>query len=264
MVLVADISSSWIKFAPATDEGVHEGGMVRIPRREMTAERWAEVLSGHEGAAFAAVGDGAGDLLEEAAQAAGVPVFRLTAATAPLDFAGYPEPATIGADRLANAVEACAGLDAGKAVLVVDAGTAVTVDAVVAGEPPAFRGGAIAPGRLAFAGALASHAPQLPVAGLRDAEAAPPLGQSTLEALGSALRFGWPGMIAGVLDAQAGVLRQDGTDDPIVMIAGGDAANLAGGLKGKWSVRLAPPTFTLEGILRAAIPSLSGADAPPE
>ena len=56
----------------------------------------------------------------------------------------YDDPARIGVDRLAAAAAAHRAAPAGQAVVVVDAGTALTVDAIDA--EGTFRGGVIVPG----------------------------------------------------------------------------------------------------------------------
>ena len=55
----------------------------------------------------------------------------------------FPDPSTVGADRLANAA-AVATLFPGESVVVVDFGTAVTFDII--DDRPAYIGGVIAPG----------------------------------------------------------------------------------------------------------------------
>ncbi len=70
----------------------------------------------------------------------------------------YDSLATLGMDRVA-AAEAAQRMSSGP-VLVLSAGTALTLDAV--DESGIFRGGLIAPGRRALAAGLASAAPALP------------------------------------------------------------------------------------------------------
>jgi len=97
---------------------------------------------------------------------------------------------TIGTDRLFAARGAAETL--GTSAIVVDAGTALTVDAVeVSGDgPPLFRGGAIAPGPRLLARALATAAK------LREVEPRPgaaALGQDTPEALLAGVTVGFRG-----------------------------------------------------------------------
>jgi type III pantothenate kinase len=100
------------------------------------------------------------------------------------------EPARVGRDRLyaaRGALELCGG-DA----LVLDAGTALTVDAlrVTAGRGR-FLGGAIAPGPALLARALSGHTARLPRIEPRPGAAA--LGRSTEEALQAGVVAGFRG-----------------------------------------------------------------------
>ncbi|MEL7472076.1 MAG: type III pantothenate kinase [Planctomycetota bacterium] len=100
---------------------------------------------------------------------------------------------TVGADRWLNALAAFGR--ARQACVVVDAGTAVTVD-FVDGEGT-FHGGAIAPGVRMMLGALASGADALPAVEWDGAlPAGGPFGQSTPDA-----------MLRGVLASVQGLVR---------------------------------------------------------
>lgn len=80
----------------------------------------------------------------------------------------YRPEASLGRDRLYAALGAVHVLARGTqheshgAALVVDAGTALTVDAVSGFEEPVFHGGAIAPGPTLLAEALHRHTARLP------------------------------------------------------------------------------------------------------
>jgi type III pantothenate kinase len=100
---------------------------------------------------------------------------------------GYKTPETLGLDRLAAAVGAVA-LHPGTAALVVDFGTAITIDLVSAdGE---FRGGNISPGASARFRALHEFTGKLPLRTLT--EATEELGTSSFSAIES-------GVINGIL-----------------------------------------------------------------
>jgi type III pantothenate kinase len=145
------------------------------------------------------------------------------AATFPLP-CELPAPITVGVDRLAAAL-AAARL-AGGAALCVNAGTAITVDWVDA--RPAFRGGAIVPGRALQAKALRLHTDLLP-------EIAPwgnpaPLalpGRTTEEAI----RHGLDAAIGGMVDRLLAKLRAAAGGTPTTFVAGGDAAWLSARLE---------------------------------
>ena len=81
----------------------------------------------------------------------------------------YPEPWSIGADRLANAAGVLGGY--GAPAVIIDFGTAVTFD-VVSSEP-AYCGGVIAPGLGLVAGYLPDHTAQLPAIGAVPAPVGP-------------------------------------------------------------------------------------------
>lgn len=102
-------------------------------------------------------------------------------------------PRELGADRIANAV-AVNALYGGPAV-VVDLGTAISVDAIAADGT--FLGGAIAPGVATAADALTERAARLP--GVEIATPAGPVGRSTVTALQSGLVFGFAGLIDGLV-----------------------------------------------------------------
>ena len=72
----------------------------------------------------------------------------------------YRTPQTLGRDRLAAAVGATV-LFPGRNVLIVDFGTAVTIDLVTADAT--YRGGCISPGVQLRFGALHDHTAALPL-----------------------------------------------------------------------------------------------------
>jgi type III pantothenate kinase len=125
---------------------------------------------------------------------AGGPLTWVTAATATmLDFSAV-DPATLGADRIANAVAA----DARGALpaIVVDCGTALTLEVV--DERHRFLGGAILPGRRLARQALARGTAQLPEAPLADS-LPEPLGRHTLGAITAGVDLGLLGAIDRLL-----------------------------------------------------------------
>lgn len=115
-------------------------------------------------------------------------------------------PREVGADRIANAV-AAHHLFSGEPVIVVDFGTAITVDAVSAkGE---YLGGAIAPGIDTAATALFSSTAQIKRVEL----VAPPsaIGKTTVTSVQSGIIFGTAALVDGlverVTDAMGGEAR---------------------------------------------------------
>ena len=107
----------------------------------------------------------------------------------------YENPAEVGADRIVNAVAANEkfGRD-GHPLIVVDFGTATTLDAITAkGE---YLGGAICPGVQISADALFQRAARLPRIDVRK----PPhiVGRTTVGAMESGLFYGYVGMVEGL------------------------------------------------------------------
>ncbi|MBJ02436.1 MAG: hypothetical protein CMK00_06155 [Planctomycetes bacterium] len=128
---------------------------------------------------------------------------------------------TVGLDRLfaaRGAVELTSG-----AALVVDAGTAVTVDAVGESELAAgvFLGGAIAPGPDLLAGCLESGTARLPRGEPRPAAHA--LGQDTGEALAAGVSVGFAGAVRALAEA---VAAEAGLAGAPVVLTGGAACFL--------------------------------------
>lgn len=153
---------------------------------------------------------------------------------------GYREPARLGADRWAALVAARARTHG--AACVVDAGTAVTIDALdVEGV---FRGGVILPGLTLQRTALLQG-----TSGIAEFEGQErdPLARSTADAVAAGTLFGLAGAIDRVLDEQA---RQLGAP-PMVFVTGGDAPRLLPLLR---HAAMAAPDLVLEGVARMAEP----------
>src|SRR6184192_3413450 len=105
----------------------------------------------------------------------------------------YPEPQSIGADRLANAA-AVAELYGFPAV-VVDFGTAVTFDIV--SDRRTYIGGVIAPGLEAVTNFLYQRTALLPRLSLKEPRRA--IGRSTIDAMLSGAVFGYRGLVREIL-----------------------------------------------------------------
>ena len=109
----------------------------------------------------------------------------------------YRNPAEVGADRIVNGIAAYEryGRHAGAPIIVVDFGTATTIDAVTAkGE---YLGGVICPGVQISADALFQRAARLPRTDVRK----PPqvIGQTTVESMQSGLFYGYVGLVEGLV-----------------------------------------------------------------
>ena len=147
------------------------------------------------------------------------------------------KPQAVGIDRLLNAVAVNARRPAGQPALVVDAGSAITVDAV--SENGAFLGGAIAVGLGMGARALHEFTYWLPLLEVTEVPVA--IGKSTPEAMRSGLFWGVIGSIHELLRRQRALF----SSEPCVYLTGGDAATLAPYLD---QVTELVPNLTLQGI----------------
>lgn len=124
----------------------------------------------------------------------------------------YATPETLGRDRLAAAVGADA-LYPGRSVLIVDFGTAVTLDVVSGGR---FRGGFISPGLRSRFRALHDYTAALPALGPCDETL--PVGRSTREAMQQGVQQG----LCYEIEGHVGRMRGE-FDDLLVIFTGGDA-----------------------------------------
>jgi type III pantothenate kinase len=105
-----------------------------------------------------------------------------------------PRPDMVGIDRLLDAVAANALRDPRRGAVIVDVGTAITVDLLSADG--VFRGGAIAPGIAMSARALHEFTDLLPQIDMLELGTPPsPLGASTPDAMRSGLFWGAVGAI---------------------------------------------------------------------
>jgi type III pantothenate kinase len=156
---------------------------------------------------------------------------------------GVAERRRVGVDRLLNGLAAYSR--ARSACLAVDAGTAITIDAVSA--EGVFLGGIIAPGLRMSARALAGGTAFLPQVDL--VFPADVLARDTVSAIQSGLLWGAAEMIAGLvtrLTARVGGSAR-------VFLTGGDAPLLSGHLPGAIEV---VPYLSLDG-LRLAVEGYS-------
>ena len=130
-------------------------------------------------------------------------------------------PDRVGTDRLAAAVAANELRAPQRSAIVVDAGTAVTVDLIT--SDGIFRGGAILPGIQTAAQALADATDALPRLENLDLSSIPAaIGKSTQEAMRSGIVWGCVGAVRElILQMSAAV-----PDVPSVFCTGGDGMHL--------------------------------------
>jgi type III pantothenate kinase len=148
------------------------------------------------------------------------------------------KPAETGVDRIVNIAAAFEQMQ--KGCVVVDAGTAITVD--VCNDQGEFLGGAIAPGVSMQLAAMHAGTARLP-----DVEfTAPsgPFGKNTQEAMVQGVYFGIRGLVKELVENYATELGYW----PDVIATGGDAARLFEG----WElIHAIAPDLTLYGIALA-------------
>ena len=154
--LLVDNSNSFTKFALSSETAV--GAVRRLPTEDLCPESIRTLLKGwrFEAAALCSVVPLKGAVLREAL--APTPLVMVGPSVDLGIGIDYPEPESIGADRLANAV-AAAFLHQTPAV-VVDFGTALTFD-IVSTEGN-YLGGVIAPGLEAMTDYLHQRTALLP------------------------------------------------------------------------------------------------------
>ena len=153
-------------------------------------------------------------------------------------------PERVGADRLAGAVAANVLRRAGRPAIVVDAGTAITVNAISADGR--FLGGAILPGRRMAAAALCSNTDLLPLVEIDDRDVvAQAIGTSTTAAVCSGLYWGTVGALDRLIDEM-----QKALDSPVdLFLTGGGMADLVGGISADAKF---VPDLVLRGVAMAA------------
>jgi type III pantothenate kinase len=139
-----------------------------------------------------------------------------------------PQPDRVGIDRLLGAVAVNRLRTADRAAIVIDIGSAITVDLV--SPQGAFLGGAILPGIGMSARAMHEFTDQLPLLAMDELVEPPPaLGKSTLEAMQSGLYWGAIGAMKELLARLADQTGQHSGDKspPEVYLTGGAAPSIA-------------------------------------
>lgn len=159
-------------------------------------------------------------------------------------------PDKVGIDRLLNAIAANARRRSGQIAIVIDSGTATTVDLV--DENGTFRGGAILPGFEMGAKALNEYTALLPLIQhhrLHD-RVPPPVGRNTTEALESGLYWGHVGAVKQLIESiQSAFPTHQAASAPLVLLSGGAGPVLRPHLGDvQWE-----PALCLQGLALAAV-----------
>lgn len=233
-VLLADVGNTRIKLAVVSDHGLDATGLRRLPTvglrqdldshafRPENLERW--LMSAAPGSAVvlvASVHDAAATRLEAVLAAVSATSHRplrqrrIGHADLPLSI-GLDEPHKTGIDRLAAAAAAAIVKTPDRGAIIVDCGTAATVDMLAADGT--FLGGAILPGPALMARALADGTSKLPAVAALERSAPPAMpGRSTHEAIAAGIGWGIHGAIAKLVAEARGVLGSDAN----VILTGG-------------------------------------------
>jgi pantothenate kinase type III len=152
------------------------------------------------------------------------------------------EPSRVGIDRLLAGLAVNRLRAPDRAAIVIDLGTAITVDLVEADG--AFAGGAILPGIGTAAGALADRTDALPHIELRHSSAPPAaLGKSTTAAIEAGLYWGAVGSVTELVSQFSASLSRP----PDVFITGGAAPLVIDAISAKMRVQFVPH-LVLSGI----------------
>jgi type III pantothenate kinase len=238
--LLIDNSNTRTKFALGDAECLLDWRGV-LPTADLSVESLAEITAGVEFSAVivCSVVPQKTVLLEKFFSARGL--LHFLTHESPLGFEiDYPQPAQIGADRLANAVGVLTRH--GTPAIVIDFGTAVTFD-VISADPPAYCGGVIAPGLGAMSGYLPQHTALLPEIVLEEPASA--IGKSTVHAMQAGAVFGYRGLVREILVR----IRSELSGCAKIIATGGDAALISRGVP---EIDVVDLDITLDGLRQVA------------
>jgi type III pantothenate kinase len=239
-LMVVDVGNTRIKWGWCADGKVRDS--VSLPPDDALA--WQQQLKAWTGAGpFTWVVSGVHpvrrDRLVEWLRQHGQPVRVVTSPQQlPLNV-GVAQPEKVGIDRLLNAVAVNFRRAAGSPAVIVDAGSAVTVDYV--DEQGVFRGGAILPGLRLMAQALHDYTALLPLIQVDAAGEVP--GTSTTTAMKAGIFCAVLGGVKEVI--QRLVPAAPGPGPLLLVLGGGDGPLLAQHLP--WPAEVWP-LMTLEGL----------------
>lgn len=264
-LLAVDIGNSRIKMG-LFDALAVGGGPLPEPssvlgwRADQGEQPLAELLAAHRQGvlqvAIASVNAPSAERFESAlagaAKRAGTAIdtFRLTGSDLPIENRTHL-PQAVGVDRLLGGVAANVLRRPETPAIVVDLGTAITVDLIA--PDGAFEGGAILPGIGLSARALAAGADQLPETPFDELHEAPDaVGRSTVEAIHAGLFWGAVGAVRELIARQ----RDRLTLPPQVLLTGGAAPSVARLLGG--------PDYTVRHVAHLVLAGIAIACDGPE
>jgi type III pantothenate kinase len=262
-VLLADVGNSRIKLAVVSDHGVDAAavGGRRLPTitkrqdldshgfRPANLENWLnQAVPTTAVVLVASVHDAAAARLEaaiaelSATRHRALRQRRIVHGDLPLEVL-VAEPHKVGIDRLAAAAAAGLVRRPGRGVIIVDCGTAATVDLV--SPAGCFLGGAILPGPALMARALAEGTSRLPAVAALE-QTTPPVmpGRSTQEAIAAGIGWGIRGAITRLVEEARAAIGAEAD----VILTGGWRGAVRDALPGAIEM----PELGLAGIALAA------------
>ncbi|MBA3830677.1 MAG: type III pantothenate kinase [Chthoniobacterales bacterium] len=233
--LLVDVSNSFTKLAFASTDRI--GAAERLPTSELNAASLGKILVRRRVGRIVvcSVVPQKNALVRQVAGR--IPVTFVSAKSELGVGVDYPQPRTIGADRLANA--AAVAEIYGCPAVVVDFGTAVTFDVISAERR--YIGGVIAPGLEAMTSYLYKRTALLPKLTLSEPRRA--VGKSTRAAMMSGAVFGYRGLVKEIL---AKISRETFGKQKVNVIATGGYARLIA--EKMPEIDAVHPHLTLEGL----------------
>jgi type III pantothenate kinase len=234
--LLIDNSNSFTKFAVASRQRLL-GAPRRLATSAVAPDSLTRVLHGwdFEAAVICSVVPEKGEVIGQFI--APRRVLNVTAKTKLGVGIDYPQPGTIGADRLANAAAAFAQF--GGPAVVVDFGTALTFD-ILSAEGK-YLGGVIAPGLESMTDYLHQRTALLPKISLLEPPSA--IGKSTKHAMLAGAVYGYRGLVREILEE---IKKELGWKKKLKVIAtGGYAELIAAKLP---EIATVQPELTLDGL----------------
>lgn len=236
--LLIDAGNTRVKWALHDGRAYVANGAIETANAADIASRWPSRLDARLAIASNVAGAEVGERLAGACAARGLELRAIRSQAAQLGItSGYEDPGQLGSDRWAALIAAHRVGPGHK--LVVNAGTALTIDALTADGR--FLGGLIVPGP-----ALMRRSLDRGTAGLRLTEGAfAEFPRSTPDAITSGAIQACAGAIERMRDAMAGV---DATPSQVVL-SGGAAQELAGHLPIAATIR---ENLVIDGLLLIA------------
>jgi type III pantothenate kinase len=242
-LLVLNVGNTRLALGAFADSELTYTNRIELDRREdlqgAIVEAWAKVNDPDADVVAASVNPALNEIVEHLAQqATGKPV-QWVGQQIDLPIAvKTAESEKTGVDRVLNVAAAYELMQ--KACVVVDAGTAITVN--VCDDEGNFLGGAIAPGATVMLKAMHEHTAKLPEVKLAVPDGL--IGVNTEQAMLHGVYHGIRGMVKELAESYAMSLG----NWPEIICTGGDAKTLFGG----WElIHAVSPDLTLHGIALA-------------